>query len=298
MSSQIDMFVPIAGEVKGKDQQDIMAFPCFSLSKKKRTAVIRFEDSRGSWIEVSPGKYGMATIWDCDVLLYFATTIKEMQNRGEEKRYSFTVSGYDVLSFCKRGTAKKDYEALRAALRRLQSTSVETNIRLESYIDSETGDEITPEQYHNFSWVRDWKEERRWRRSYKTGKNQLISDGFEVHLPEWFVDGCWNERLLLSINSKYFELTGGYERFLYRIARKFCGQQSSWTISMRGLYKRSGTTSNYRMFCHYIKEVVESGNVPDYYFVMFQDERGEKKLEVTRNPYDTSGLMSVIASTA
>ena len=37
MTTQLDIFVPIAGEVKAKDQQDIMAFPCFSLSKKKRS---------------------------------------------------------------------------------------------------------------------------------------------------------------------------------------------------------------------------------------------------------------------
>lgn len=297
MDAQLDIFIPIAGEAKAKDQQDIMAFPCFSLSKKRRAAEIYFEDSRGSWVKIMPGPHGMATIWDLDILLYLATLIKEKAHRGEEKRYSFTVSGYDILSFCQRGTAKKDYQALRAALRRLQSTAIETNIRLKTVVDPETGDEIIHQQYHNFSWIDRWKEDQRVRRNYRTGKNQLISDGFEVHLPEWFVDGCWNEKLLLAINPRYFELTGGYERFLYRIARKFCGKQPSWKISMRGLYRRSGTTVNYRRFCHYIKSTIEDGQMPDYYFTLYEDEQGEKQLEISSQPTFTQGLPLVLAST-
>ena len=297
MTTQLDIFIPIAGGIKAKDQQDIMAFPCFSLSKKRRTKGIRFEDSRGSWIEIQPGPYGMATIWDCDVLIYFATLIKEKAARGEEKPTALYASGYDILKFCCRGTGKTQYERLRAALERLQSTSIRTNIRLETTIDPETGDEVTVEQFHNFSWVDRWKEDRRWRRNYRTGKNQLISDGFEVHLPEWFIDGCWNERLLLAINPDYFMLTGGYERFLYRIARKFCGRQESIKFSLRGLYKRSGTTTSYRDFCRRIREAVEDANIPDYFFVLYEDARGEKQLEITTVPYDSSGLPSVIAAT-
>ncbi len=236
-------------------------------------------------------------IWDLDILIYFATYIKECAAKGEPKRYSFTVSGYDILTFCRRGTGKTEYNNLRAALRRLQSTSVETNIRLRTAIDPETGDEVTAEEYSNFSWIDRWKEHRTWRRNYRTGKNQLISDGFEVHLAEWFVDGCWNEKLLLAINPNYFDLTGGYERFLYRIARKFCGRQESWKISMRGLHRRSGTTTAYKKFCYRIKETIEDGAMPDYFFTLYEDARGEKQLEIANRPTYTDRLPFVLAAT-
>ncbi len=60
---QMDMFIPIAGEARAKDQQDIMAFPCFSLSKRHREKEIYFESSTGSWVKIMPGPHGMATIW-------------------------------------------------------------------------------------------------------------------------------------------------------------------------------------------------------------------------------------------
>lgn len=118
MTTQLDIFIPIAGEVKAKEQRDILAFPCYSLSKKKRTQEIYFEEkSTGNWIKVSPGPYGMATIWDFDILTYFATQIKECAARGEEKRHSFTVSGYDIrLEFRQNENLARDLSPLKRAV--------------------------------------------------------------------------------------------------------------------------------------------------------------------------------------
>ena len=280
--SQLDLFIPIAGEVRAKDQQDIMAFPACSLSKQPRTSKIRFEEkATGSWIEVDPHPdHGMANIWDFDIMLYAVAYIREMKEHGYQKPDRIKFHGYDCLKFIRRGDSKKDYHSLRESLNRLQSTTVRTNIRLDSYYDPKSGKHITPEQYHQFSWVSKWKEDREWREDYRTGDNQLISNGFSVQFPDWFVDGIWREEKLLTINPKYFILTGAYERFLYRICRKFCGRQKEFDISLRGLHKRSGTTSPYRNFYQSLKKYIERGNIPDYDLAVYEDSRGEKRLLV------------------
>jgi len=278
--SQLDLFIPIAGDVRAKDQQDIMAFPGCSLSKKPRFTKIRFEDSQGSWIEVSPHQdHGMANIWDFDIMLYVVALVRQMKQGGLEKPKIINFRGYDCLKFIGRGDSTKDYEALRDSLTRLKATTVRTNIRLEEVYDPERDGYVAKEEYHEFNWISEWKEHREvFRTNPFTGERQLISNGFEVIFPHWFIDGIWKEENLLAINRDYFNLTSGYERFLYRIARKFCGRQSEWSVSLRSLHQRSGTTASYRQFVRYVKKYVDRGNIPDYDLAVYTNSQGDKRL--------------------
>jgi len=280
--NQLDFFIPIAGHVRAKDQQDIMAFPACSLSKKPQHNKIRFEDSKGSWIEISPHQdYGLANIWDFDIMLYVVALVRQMKHQGLEKPRTVYFRGYDCLKFIGRGDSAKDYDALRDSLTRLKATTVRTNIRLDEIYDPERGGYVAKEEYHEFSWTSEWKEHREvFRTNPHTGERQLISNGFEAMFPNWFIDGIWREENLLVINQDYFGLTSGYERFLYRIARKFCGQQNEWTVSLRGLHKRSGTTASYRQFVRYVKKYVDRGNIPDYNLAVYTSNQGGKRLFV------------------
>ena len=49
--------------------------------------------------------------------------------------------------------------------------------------------------------------------------------GLELILPDWFYAGVLNEALVLTIDRAYFDLTGGLERWLYRLVRKHGGRQ-------------------------------------------------------------------------
>lgn len=298
--TQLDLFIPIAGDAQAKDQQDIMAFPACSLSKRPRYSKIRFEDSRGSWIEIVPHQdHGMANIWDFDIMLYAVALVRQMKEQELEKPKTVTFRGYDCLKFIGRGDSTKDYESLRDSLTRLKATGVKTNIRLDEIYDPERGGFVAKEEYHEFNWVSEWKERREvFRKNPFTGERQLISDGFEVTFPHWFIDGIWAEENLLVINQQYFDLTSGYERFLYRTARKFCGRQQEWTISLRSLHKRSGSTSSYHLFVNHIKKYVERGNIPDYSFSVYVDSEGSKRLFV--QPWQTQPYLppgDILAST-
>ena len=268
--SQLELnYMPIASEARTRDQQDLMSFPCFSLSKKKRIDIVRFEDSKGNFVKVSPHQeFGMATVWDFDIMLYFVSYIRHLVDRDQKIPNTFKVSGYDILKFCGRDTGKSQYEQLRKGLQRLSSTFVSTNIREDSIQDEEIERKNT---YLNFTWVANFKEDTVTRINKKTGKKKEISRSYEIQLPQWFVDGVVNSKLVLGINPSYFQLTGGLERWLYRTVRKFSGiNPDGMRYTLKHLYERSGSNSPYREFKRRIKNVVLKGNIPDYHLGLYE----------------------------
>lgn len=282
--SQLNLFIPIVGEAATKDQQDMMSYPCFSLSKRKRTEPITFK-SKDNWIKVVPSQeHGMAQIWDLDILIYCASLLKHMQKHGLDITFPLKVRGNDLLAFVGRPTNDKGYEGLRAALKRLMGTKITTNIRVEDVRG----------EHHEFYWVSEWKEYYRIITDSKTKKDKRISDGFEIDLPKWFVNGVLDDRLVLSISNEYFDITGGIQRFLYRLCRKHCGKQAEWRISIRGLYQRSASTSRYKEFKRMLKKAVEAG-IPQYDLVLANIE-GTDMLHVCPSNhgvlYDTDNVIA------
>ncbi|MBV9509903.1 MAG: replication initiator protein A, partial [Caulobacteraceae bacterium] len=71
---QLDLFVTIPGDLPTHDQQEMMERPFFSLSKQRRTEAIDYEVQNGATtISVNvtaPPEIGIATIWDCDILIW------------------------------------------------------------------------------------------------------------------------------------------------------------------------------------------------------------------------------------
>lgn len=97
----------------------------------------------------------MATIWDFDIMLYFVAYIRHLIDSGQTVPNTFKASGFDILKFCGRSTGKSQYQQLRQALNRLNSTLVSTNIREETIEDEEIE---RKEIYLNFTWISSWKE--------------------------------------------------------------------------------------------------------------------------------------------
>ena len=86
-----------------------------------------------------------------------------------------------------------------------------------------------------------WGGKRPWAGRPPTFKNEweeLIDargrcQGMEFVLPEWFYQGVLDRRLVLTIDPTYFGLTGGIERWLYRVARKHAGRQpDGWAFDI------------------------------------------------------------------
>ena len=144
---QLDLFRALPGDLAPRDAQDLMAYPFFSLAKSKRTVPIDFRAGKIT-IRVEPvPEHGMATIWDADVLIWAASQIVEARDAGLKTSRLMAATPYEILTFVGRGTSVRDYDRLKAALDRLQSTTVMTSIR-----------QPTERRRHRFSWINEWKE--------------------------------------------------------------------------------------------------------------------------------------------
>ena len=63
----------------------------------------------------------------------------------------------------------------------------------------------------------------------------------------------------------YFRLTGGIERWLYRLVRKHGGRQrNGWRFDMRYLHLKSGSLQRYRDFALHLRGLVLRQALPGY----------------------------------
>ncbi|WP_202189623.1 replication initiator protein A, partial [Blastomonas sp. CCH1-A6] len=124
--TQLELFRSVPGDLAARDAQDLMAWPFFSLAKTRRTAPIDFRMGT-TWISVEAvPEHGMATIWDADVLIWAASQLIEARDAGRPTSRLMVTTPHEILAFTRRGTGKASYERLKAALDRLQSTTVAT----------------------------------------------------------------------------------------------------------------------------------------------------------------------------
>ena len=194
-----------ARTITGAENPD--EYPFFSLAKSKGTAPIDFRAGKIIIRVEAVAEPGMATIWDADVLIWAASQIVEARDAGLKTSRLMAATPYEILTFVGRGTSARDYDRLKAALDQLQSTTIMTSIR-----------QPTERRRHRFSWINEWKE---------TADPHGRAFGLELILPDWFYAGVLQEALVLSIDRAYFGLTGGLERWLYRLVRKHGGRQST-----------------------------------------------------------------------
>ena len=146
---------------------------------------------------------------------------------------------------------------------RLQSTSVVTSIR-----------QGKRKERHRFSWLNEWKE---------IVDDQGRSIGLEFIIPDWLYDGILNQRLVLSIDPAYFDLTSGIERWLYRVVRKHGGKQKAgWSFTFRQLYEKSGSLARFSDFAIDIRKIVTRQSIPEYWLSIHRNEYDEELLHFIR----------------
>src|SRR5712664_3628400 len=210
---QLELFRALPGDLAPRDAQDLMTYPFFSLAKTHRIAPIDFRMNDIAIRVEAVAEHGMATIWDADVLIWAASQIVEARDAGLRTSRLMAATPYEILTFVGRGTSARDYDRLKAALDRLQSTTVLTSIR-----------QPIERRRHRFSWINEWKE-------MADANGRPL--GLELILPDWFYAGVLDEALVLTIDRAYFGLTGGLERWLYRLARKHGGRQvDGWSFDL------------------------------------------------------------------
>ncbi len=243
--ASLDPFEALSGDVPPRDQRDLMERPFFSLAKAKRVTPIIYKTGNTQVQVYAVPEHGMATIWDADVLIWAASHLVEAADRGLPTSRFFRFTPYQLLTAIGRATGNREYQLLRGALSRLQSTVIRTTIR--------HGEGWRRQQFH---WINEWEE-----LVTRAGR----CEGMEFVLPDWFYQGVLDRKLVLTIDPGYFALTGGIERWLYRVARKHAGHQAEgWRFDLRHLHAKSASTARYSDFALDIRRVVARQPLPGY----------------------------------
>lgn len=256
---ELDLFRALPGELPPRDVQDLMTYPFFSLAKTKRVVPIDYSSGDVTVRVEGTHEHGLATIWDADILIWAASQVVEARDHGLPTSRLMTATPYEILTFIGRGTSARDYQRLKAALDRLQSTTVATSLR-----------QTQSRRLHRFSWINEWKE-----RVEEGGRVH----GIELILPDWFYSALTNDRLVLTIDTAYFKLTGGIERWLYRLVRKHGGnQKEGWRFDFRHLYVKSGSQARFSDFAIDLRAIVERQPLPGYRLHIERKQGGDERL--------------------
>jgi plasmid replication initiation protein len=247
---QFDLFVPYISDLPIRDQRETMERPFFSLSKSKRLKPIEYTSPNGEiFVNVFPNpEFGMATIWDADILIWAASVINDMKNKGSnEIPRTLHFQPFDLLKTICRETGGREYRLLREGLGRLQATTIVTNIRVRK-----------GKKHRQFSWIESWTD--------LVDDDTQQSRGMSLTLSDWFYEGILMDGGILAIDPSYFSITGGRERWLYRVARKHAGGagEEGFAIPFPTLFDKSGAEGNYRRFKFELMNIVKRNELPEY----------------------------------
>lgn len=89
-------------------------------------------------------------------------------------------------------------------------------------------------------------------------------------------------RLIPGVDHAYFKLTGGIERWLYRVVRKHGGHQAAgWAFTMKQFHHKSGSTQSLADFAKELRIAVERQRLPGYWLELMRNDEGEEVLNFT-----------------
>jgi plasmid replication initiation protein len=227
-----------------------MEFPFFSLEKRPRMEPIVYNDGRVR-IEIQPGHRGVATIWDKEILIYLASIINDRIERGLPAERTVRFRAREFLRLSSRGLSDTSYKSLEEALERLDGTRVRTSLVGGTSRRDRAG----------FGWIDGYKISAR---ELSNGKE--IMGHVEVTLNKWTFDMIIKGRRLLTITPAYFRITSSLERRLYELARKHCGPQPEWRISLPRLAEKVGIAKDrpLRKFKSDLLRIQARGSLPEY----------------------------------
>lgn len=242
-AAQGDFFVCDIFDAMPKTDMGSMEHPMFSLATRPDLRVLRYERG-GVTVEVTPSVRGLATLHDKDILIYCISQLVAALNAGREIKRRLELTAHDLLLATCRETSGDGYRRLTQAFERLAGTRITTNIV--------TGEEETT---RGFGLIEEWEVVRR----TKGGRMVRVS----VTLSEWLFRAV-QARSVLTLSRDYFHLRKPLERRVYELARKHCGRQPEWRVSLEVLHQKSGSTSPRRVFRRMVRDMIAADSLPDY----------------------------------
>jgi plasmid replication initiation protein len=274
---QADFFVPSLYDVGGRDNRSIMDVAVFRLSKRDKRAgeMIRYELPDG-FVEVTAGPYGMASVWDYDIVLMMVSHLTEAMNRyregrGDKPGRTFKPHVSDILKFARRGDGSRQVAEVEAALDRLKGTTVKT-VRERTGANGlktrQTEAEGLISRYSVLS---------------RTDSDRVSA--VEIEAPQWIYQEIVGGKQpdVLTVHPDYFLIDPGIGRFVYRLARRAAGKGTAkW--SFQTIYERSGSTGTFKEFCRILRKIVTANDLPEY---DLREEEGQSGPQLVMTRRDT-----------
>jgi len=225
-----------------KDDTASMEHPLFALKAGDKR--MRVYERNGNRVIVKPGYDGLATIHDKDLWIYCISQLVAAKNQGREIERTVRFTMYDFLTSTNRPTSGVGYQRAADALRRLKETTIETNIKTASV-----------REQRGFGLIDSWRVIER------DGDSRMAS--VEVTLSDWLFRSV-DSLSVLTLSYDYFRLRRALDRRIYELARKHCGQQPTWQVSVSTLHQKSGSSAALKKFRFELRALVASGELPDY----------------------------------
>jgi len=240
---QMDLFIADIFDASSavKDDQASMEHPIFAL-KPGDTRILEYQYGN-KHISIECGSKGRATIHDKDIWIYCISQMVRSLNEGNPISRFIDFTAYDFLKTTNRDTSGRAYLQLADALQRLHQTTITTNIM--------TGGKTARE---GFGLLNSYVIER-------DEKERMIS--VTAELPQWLMNSIIMGEVL-SISRDYFRLRKPLDRRIYELARKHCGKQLEWRISLDKLRQKAGSMASLKEFRRSIKSLAATNELPQY----------------------------------
>lgn len=242
-----DFFICDVTDAIPKDDMGSMEHPIFSLSTKPDRTVKEYVHN-GVKVTITPSVLGLATIHDKDILIYCISQLVAKLNDGAPLHKTLHLKAYDLLVSTNRNTDGRGYEQLEAALDRLSGSRIKTNLKTNQQSIKE-----------GFGLIDSWK-------VIRNTKSERMSE-IQISLSDWVFNAVLG-REVLTLSRGYFRLRKPLERRIYELARKHCGHQDEWSISLELLKKKCGSASEDAEFRRLVgaicKQDAQHNHMPDY----------------------------------
>ena len=226
-----------------RDDMASMSHPLFAL-KAKDIRTIRYAQNNVKTEISANAEYGRATIFDKDIWIFAISKLMQAKFEGKEINNIIEFSAVEFFKSTNRGLGGKQFEMFRDALNRLSGTRIMTEI--------ETGGERSAS---GFGLLDGWE--------VTEENSKKLPLKVVIELPHWLYRSITKDEVL-PISKEYFRLRKPIDRRIYEIARKHCGRQESWKVSLDLLHKKTGTTDVLRNFRSAINSLATANVLPDY----------------------------------
>lgn len=217
-----------------KNERNLMLYPFCATSKALRFKAIKYvsKDKKFSLEVTANNEYGMAKIWDFDILRFVFSKIDTIAQRTGHYPSTVVFSAYECLKFLKRNpNAGKNIAWLKGALDRLASTTYKGNI-FKDEVKHVTGFTLI-----NYEYIETTK-----------GVEKI-----GISLDERLISSLRSSQSLITINERLLGEPSGLKKRLLELVALKISSDGEWVIPVEELQCLCANTWSIPKFKNEIK---------------------------------------------